>query len=78
MDYIEPIREGIKALNEISGLGMAGLLAWIIYILVSKNGPVSQISTNHLSGLPRMEKKLDKIHTTLQRGFKMLGAQRKR
>ena len=63
------IREVVKALNELSGLALAGGLGWIIYILVSKNGPVSQLSNNHLSGLPRMEKKLDKIHITLRQGF---------
>ena len=75
MEYAQYIQEFIKALNEISGLGMAAGLAWIIYILVSKNGPVSQLSNNHLSGLPRMEKKLDKIHTTLKQGFQQLSEQ---
>ena len=63
------LREIVSALNELSGLALAGGLGWIIYILVSKNGPFYQLSNNHLSGLPRMEKKLDKIHITLKQGF---------
>ena len=38
----------LTALNGVSPLGVITLLAWIVYLLISKKGPVGRIRDNHL------------------------------
>ena len=46
--------ELLKTLNSFSPLGVIALLATIIYMLVNQKKAVSEVSDNHLSGLPEM------------------------
>lgn len=62
----------IRAFNTLSPLGLSALLGYIIYLLVAKKSPfrtlnksVSEISLNHLSGLPEMAATLARIEATL-------------
>lgn len=51
----------IEKLNSLSPLGLAGALAYIIYLLVKNKKAVKVVSTNHLSGLPDMELNIAKL-----------------
>lgn len=52
---MEGIKELIAALNSLTPLGLAGALAYIIYLQVKSKKAVREVSHNHLSGLPGMQ-----------------------
>jgi len=58
---LETVHMLIHALNDLTPLGLCGGLAFIIYLAVSKNGPVRKLSDNHLSDLPKIAKSLEKL-----------------
>ena len=55
----------ILIVHVITALGIIGLLAYIVYLLIGKQGPVKTISDNHLSGLPSMAVALARIEAVL-------------
>jgi hypothetical protein len=57
----------VSILNGLSPVGLAGMLAFIIYHLVAKKGRVRAISDNHLSGLPEMAATLIRIEESNKR-----------
>lgn len=64
--------ELLALLNSFSPLGVIALLAYIVYLLVAKNGPVRQIRDNHLHGLPSMEASLQALAQSAERQEKLL------
>ena len=62
---METVKVVVAAFNSLSPLGVIGLLAYIVYLLVAKKGPVKAISDNHLSGLPAMESTLQRMEVVL-------------
>ena len=54
----------------VVGITVAGS-GYIIYLMVGKNGPVQQLSNNHLSGLPEMALSLVEIKNTLREANQM-------
>ena len=52
--------------NTLSPLGLSVMLGYIIYLLVSKTGPVKQIGHNHLHDLPGMAATLARVETVLE------------
>ena len=61
--------DALKMLAAISPIALAlilcGGLGYIIYLLISKRGPVRSISENHLACLPEMLAALERIETSL-------------
>jgi hypothetical protein len=57
--------ELLNTLNGLTPLAVIGLSLVIIYLLVKQRQQTSQISDNHLSGLPEMQATLDRIETCL-------------
>ena len=55
----------VAQLNSLSPLAVIGLLAYIVYLLVSKKGPVNTIATNHLHSLPEIAASLGRMEETL-------------
>lgn len=53
----------VQALNALSPLGLAAMLAFIIWQLVGKKGNVRKISDNHLSDMPEILATLQRIET---------------
>jgi hypothetical protein len=63
---VESLKIAVETLNALSPLGVIGLLAYIVYLLVAKRGPVKAISDNHLSGLPQMAATLARMEAILE------------
>ena len=61
----ETLHSTIELLNSLSPIGVIGLLAYIVYLMISKKGPIQVISNNHLSGLPEMNATLLRIESTI-------------
>jgi hypothetical protein len=55
----------VHALNDITPLGLAAGLAFVIYSIIAKKGSIRLISDNHLSGLPEMFAMLQRIEQSL-------------
>ena len=62
---IETLSQLLGYLNALTPLGLAGGLAYIVYLLVGKRGPINSISDNHLSSLPDMVATLERIEKAL-------------
>jgi hypothetical protein len=66
---METLVSVFEMLNAVSPLGLAALLAYVIYLLVkgktSTDAKVETIATNHLHGLPEMADTLKEIQLTL-------------
>ena len=60
------IDEIAHIVNDVTPLGLAAGLAFIIYQLIAKKGRIRAISDNHLSDLPAMAATLERIEVTLQ------------
>jgi len=63
----------IAVLSIIFGLVVvvAGLV-WVIYLQYGARGTLEGVSNNHLSGLPEMEKNIDKLVTLMEQQATML------
>lgn len=59
--------ELIQFLTNLSPLGLAGILALIVYLQVKNAKHTAQISDNHLSGLPEMQATLEQVLAALSR-----------
>ena len=57
--------ELVSTLNSLSPLGLAGGLAFIIYLQIKQRGRVREIADNHLHGLPEMAESLKRIELNL-------------
>lgn len=55
----------INALNNLTPLGLAAGIAYIVYLQVKNKKEVATISDNHLSGLPEMAATLARMEGTL-------------
>ena len=55
----------VHALNDITPLGLAAGLAFVIYQIVGKGGWGQTLTNNHLSGLPEIQASLERIEETL-------------
>lgn len=64
----------IQILNTLSPLGLASLLAVIIYLQVKGKQQVATISDNHLSGLPEIAEALRRIELKLGEEFSFIRA----
>jgi hypothetical protein len=62
---LDSLKMAVELLNGLSPIGIIAILAYIVYLLISKNGPVKAISDNHLSGLPEMNATLLRIEVTM-------------
>lgn len=62
---LDTLKLAVELLNNLTLPGIVALLAYIVYLLVSKNGPIKAISDNHLSGLPEMNATLLRIEVTM-------------
>jgi hypothetical protein len=60
------LTDAITVVNSLSPLGLAAMLAYIIYQLVNKRGTVRAISENHLSGLPDIQALLTALSSHVQ------------
>ncbi len=56
----------VTALNALTPLGLAGGLAYIIYVLAKQKKQVSNLQTNHLHELPEMAADLRAMRELLQ------------
>ena len=52
-------------ITNIQPLGVIGLLALVIYLQVKNQQGTKRIASNHLHGLPEMEKTLARVEATL-------------
>ncbi len=59
--------EVLKIVTDITPLGLAAMLAAIIYLLIRNRSQVQELSANHLSGLPEMMTLLTKIADSQER-----------
>lgn len=62
---LETLTTAVDLLNSLSPLAVIGLLAYIVFLMVAKKGPIATISNNHLSGLPEMAASLERMERTL-------------
>lgn len=63
---MEVLVDSVTALNSLTPLAVIGLLSFIVYLLVSKKGPVRKISENHLHDLPTMAATLIRMEVVLE------------
>ena len=70
---IELLERAIHTFNDLTPLGVIGILAYVVYLLVGKKGPVKTLGTNHLHSMPdivaslaRMEDTLNEINSGIQ------------
>ena len=63
---LEQLGSLIGALNSLSPLAVIGGLIYIVYLLISKRGPVSALADNHLHSLPDMAASLERIELTFE------------
>jgi len=59
----------LELVNKLSPLGIAGLLAVIVFLLVKSRGQMDSLQSNHLHELPEMKDSLQRIEVTLAQGF---------
>lgn len=63
---IEELQQIVSGLNTLTPLGLAGLLALIMFYQSKNKTAMTDISDNHLSGLPDMADSLRRIEGLLQ------------
>jgi hypothetical protein len=65
----EPLKQLVDTFNALSPLGLAGLLAFIIYKLIEGNKRLKTVQTNHLHELPEMAETLRRIELNQAKSF---------